>query len=359
MLRENHRNPALTHIRLVSLRFFSPRQSGIEMEYWPSARWKILMVEHGVEQWVEPSLPFALIGSHPCCAGHVAEGRVPPVAYFACCFADAVEVWPLSPIAYPRWGVTLPEHTLSVGKKRISLFHESHRLWPQIADRGAIPDRNTAGVGAAQGVKRKITLDWDGKPRSKLLARRVMIMGDDHPSTLRLHGQGLATCDHAVVCVGASVWLINLNPPEDETDPKRLCRRLSSMSDPLIVGKIKVRLGRAMQEKRRSQPALLVEGLHLAEERSVDAEAESAAAQGSVEAGPSSLALKESEFATPEALTSRLTDQLVRIDHDRFSRTRVIKLAVFAAGFLIALMIVIWIVFGLVIPMVVEMSGES
>jgi len=321
------------------------------MDYWPSARWKMLISGTGSEQWIEPATPFALIGSHPCCVGRIEESRVPPAVYLACCFADSVEVWPLCPIAYPRWGVTLPEHNLSVGKHRISLFHQSHRLWPEVAKKGVIPDTNstTSGaVGVAQGVMRKISLDWDGKQRSKSLARRVMIMGGDHPSTLRLYGQGLESCDHAVICVGASVWLINLNPPPGETDPARLCKRLTSMSDPTHVGNIKVRLGRAIAEKPRKTPQYKLDA---------SANGPSFPSSSTRSTETSSTPYSATGPSTPEALTSKLTDQLVRIDHRKFTRQRILVISAYTIGFAIAAAIVVWIVVELLLPMITEMTG--
>src|SRR6056297_2556531 len=174
------------------------------MDYWPTARWKMVISDREGERWLEPSLPFALIGSHPCCEGRIDEIRVPPVAYFACCFDDSIEVWPVCPIAFPRWGLNEPEHSLAVGKHRVSLFHQSHRKWEKVAGRGNRPTNTFHTVRGVDNVVRQITLDWDGKNRKKTLDRRVLIMGDDHPSTLRLYGQGLTRCNYAVVSTGAS-----------------------------------------------------------------------------------------------------------------------------------------------------------
>lgn len=60
---------------------------------------------------------------------------------------------------------------------------------------------------------------------------------------------------------------------------------------------------------------------------------------------------------TPEALTSNLTDQLVRIDRARFTKRRILITSTIAIGFITALVIVLWIVFVLLIPKITEMTG--
>lgn len=351
------------------------------MDYWPSARWKIAVIERGIEHWIEPELPFALIGSHPCCTVQIDEPRVSPYVYFACCFADSVEVWPLCPIAFPRWGVILPEHSLAVGRKRISLFHQSHSLWPDIADRGGSTEDKETSPSIAQGVKREITLDWDGKQRQKMLARRVMILGGEHPSTLRLYGQGLAPCDHAVVCDGTSVWLVNLTPGLQDAKAERLCRPLKSASTPEIIGDIKVRLGKVIEPSDQSNSSISLSGLSsLASKTSLTGKKDrpsqdhrstkggtpkrrkaerpkrKSATNFPVEKASSHLS-NHANRTTPEALTSSLTDRLVRIDHARFTKRRILIISTISLGFLAALAIVLWIVFVLLIPKVTEMMG--
>ena len=367
------------------------------MDYWPSARWKIAVIEQGIEHWIEPELPFALIGSHPCCTVQINEPRVSPYVYFACCFADSVEVWPLCPIAFPRWGVILPEHSLAVGRKRISLFHQSHSLWHDIADRGGSTERKETSPSPAQGVGREITLDWDGKQRQKMLARRVMILGGKHPSTLRLYGQGLAPCDHAVVCNGTSVWLVNLTPDLQDSEAERLCRPLNSASTPEIIGDIKVRLGKVIEPSDPSNSSISRSGLSsLASKTSLTGSKDRPSqdrrstkggtpksrkadrpkrrkadrpkrrkadrpkkkrAPNFPEEKASSQLPSPANPTTPEALTSSLTDRLVRIDHARFTKRRILIISMISLGFLTALAIVLWIIFVLLIPKITEMMG--
>ncbi|MGB0597080.1 MAG: hypothetical protein ACPGLY_10335 [Rubripirellula sp.] len=383
------------------------------MKYWPAKRWKIAIIEQGIEQWVEPELPYALIGSHPCCTIQIAEPRVSPFVYFACCFADSVESWPLCPIAFPRWGATLPEHALAVGKKRISLFHQSHSLWSDVVNRGEGPKRSPIQKqtelpeGRMQTPGREITLDWDGKQRPKALARRAMILGSEHPSTLRLYGQGLAPCDHAVICVGDSVWLINLNPDSSERDLAKLCKPLNAGPSYETVGNVKLRLGKIKKASRMhvsSSPALpeasaSLSGIFAAglsfhtspqnaatpksaqspqknrgkepqkrgkhkrgkQKRRKQKRGKSTAASTGTNRSPDvSVPQKrprETALKTPEALTSQLTDRLVKIDNARFTRRRILTITTIAAGFLVALAIILWIIFVLLIPKITEMMG--
>lgn len=323
------------------------------MEYWPSARWKIQIALRGEERWVEPSLPFAMIGAHRCCVGCVNDYRVPDVAYFACCFSDGVEVWPLVPLAFPRWGLVEPEHSLSVGRARISLFHEKHRHWHKAvstdtSERNQPLDREELGqlsprIGNAD-VVRRIRLDWDGKARSRTLKRRVLILGDDHPSTLRLHGLGLRRCDHAIVGVGDRVWMINLQPFDDQNSPEDLISELFPGAS-CEIGRLKVSLGATLAIRHRAacDPSLVNMSSGAVDDPSNPPQAE---APAEVIAPP----------ASPEAMTSSLTTRLVLIDKERFTRRRLISLFVYLMTFMISIVLLGWITVRLVVPLLQQMG---
>lgn len=350
---------------------------GTSLEYWPSKRWKIAICAAGHEHWFEPSLPFALIGSHPCCSGRVDELRIPPVAYIACCFEDSVEIWPTSPIAYPRWGVVEPEHPIIVGKQRIHVVHESHRTWDGVATKGRVPDDRVFNVvGTADTVDRKITFDWDGTPRSKTLGRRVMILGDDHPSTIRLHELGLHRCDHAVVSFGGSVWLINLQPAPTISNESQLVSRLHSTGAPVTLGQVSVRLGRAVPKKKtipapplnKTSEAATDEAITGLAGRELSKESDPSVASKLRRHEPRKKSVDslqsrhdyvtDEDLATPEALTSNVTDRLVTIDQEKFSRRRILVMSASLIGFCIALATIVWIFITFVLPMIALDESE-
>ncbi|MDG2220957.1 MAG: hypothetical protein P8L85_06240 [Rubripirellula sp.] len=272
----------------------------------------------------------------------------------------------------------------------MSLVHQSHSLWPSIANRGKTSARPTSQKqfqipeASIRTPGRQITLDWDGKQRPKRLARRVMILGAEHPSTLRLYGQGLAPCDHAVVCVGDSVWTINLNPNSIECDPRSLCKPLNSVPSYETIGNIKLRLGVTQQapktpESSASHPGQPAISLHLSNPPRTESTPKSekdrqnksgegprstsepsATSTGTNKSRDGSKPIKQSPEAdpnTPETLTTQLTDQLVRIDQAKFTKRRSLVIFAIIAGFLTAVAIVLWIVFELLVPKMSEMMG--
>ncbi len=329
------------------------------MDYWPTARWKMAISGGESEQWIEPSLPFALIGSHGCCAGHIPGKRVPEVVYLACCFSDSIEVWPVCPIAFPRWGIVEPQHELLAGRKRIGLIHQSHHSWEKIATRGSHPDpsaiitatRKEASEMLANesppSLTAQITIDWDGKVRPRRLFRRVTIVGDDHPSTLRLHAQGMQQCDHAIVADGESVWLINLNPPPGAV-VEDLVVRLRQAAEPTMIGQVKVGLGQA-GEDRPVSPREKVNVQQAAHAR------QAADDMGPRTSGPHTLSTSGTTHeATPEDLTSQITDRLVSIDHAKSTRKRIVMISLYIAGFILAASLLVWFVTSQLLPMIPE-----
>lgn len=214
--------------------------SQIDMDYWPTARWKIAVSTGDMREWVEPTLPFVLIGSHACCEVQILDKRVPDVAYIACCFTDSVEVWPVCPIAFPRWGIAEPQHELMVGRSRISLFHPAHQGW----EKACPGERVQPHAEMHQSPLPQITLEWGGKPRPKTLYRRVTILGQDHPSTLRMYGQGMRRCDRAIVAANDWLGLISLVPGEC-SGAEDLVRRLAPGVAPIRVGRVMVSIGRS------------------------------------------------------------------------------------------------------------------
>ena len=348
------------------------------MDFWPSSRWKIAICSGSDEQWIEPALPFALLGSHPCCTARIDEPRIPAVAYIACCFEDSIEVWPTCPIAFPRWGEVEPEHQLLVGKKRLSLVHQKHRAWQGLTSEDDPAPEKFPTVGKIESIDRKITIDWDGVPRSKLLSRRVMIIGDDHPSTIRLHQQNLQRCDHAVISVGGSAWIVNLHPGVECDGELPLVSRLLSTSEPVKVGNVSIRLGRAVP--KRNTRLQLPQTLTTAAAAQVAGDAGAGnqiAGAGAADAALRDIGTDRRDGDTqhrdsdppprpaehqgplsPELLTSDVTARLVSIDNAKFRLVRGVKFYLFSALFGIGMLTVSWVFIQFILPWILVENSE-
>jgi hypothetical protein len=180
----------------------------------------------GATQWLSPSLPFATIGSGERATARVTDSRIPAVAYLICAFVDSIEIWPLCAIAFPRWGVMRSGDSLRVGKAEITFYHshdEPTRDSPR--DKSIAPstmpirhDKPFSAISGHPPNPTRIVICCFGMCRYKTLRRRVTIMGEDHPSTLRLYGFGLTACSHAIIAVNGSVWLMDLTFPEAKSE---------------------------------------------------------------------------------------------------------------------------------------------
>jgi hypothetical protein len=149
------------------------------------------------------------------------------VVYFACCFEDSIEVWPTAAIAFPRWGIIQPEHELLVGRHRLALYH------PSVDAAHPPPLVNSRDLAAR--------LTWGGRDHRKIFRRPVTILGESHPSILRLHGQGLYLCDTAAVAQNAQLWLVDLVPDRWPSGVTTV-RHLATPDQAHRVGRVAIRL---------------------------------------------------------------------------------------------------------------------
>jgi hypothetical protein len=165
---------------------------------WEADSYRIRVIHGDSESWITPSQPFALIGAAQCCdVKLVGSKNLPQVAYFICCLRDRIEAWPTAAIAFPRWGVVSPEMELLVGHFRITV----HRDDPVTKD--ATEEEVNAEVIQTRLTANKRTLN-------KKLKRSVTIIGDGHPSMLRLRDQGLDQCHFAAVAQDSQLWIVNV-----------------------------------------------------------------------------------------------------------------------------------------------------
>lgn len=206
------------------------------MEYWSSLPWKAsLSSSKESDSTVALDLPFALIGSHRACNVRINKGRGPELAYVAFSFADAVEVWPLCALAFSQWGTLAEDQILRVGRTSVFLNQEGKEL--SRVENGQ--DEEPGPEQLRSNAPPILQVNYRGQKGSFALDRRVVILGNDHPSTRRLHGVGLSCCDQAVVSVGQNCWLINLNPRNSQSI-QELVREVPVDGKEIKVGKIKV-----------------------------------------------------------------------------------------------------------------------
>ncbi|MCO8122484.1 hypothetical protein NHH03_12115 [Stieleria sp. TO1_6] len=165
-----------------------------------------------------------MVGSHPRCDIQIEDSRLPSVVYLVVIHYDRIEAWPTCPLAFPIWGRISKNHVLLVGKTRLQFFlkddspdtdvveFESDLIEPVDAPLDVEQQLGTSPVPEIADPDADLVLDWGSGPKQKSLNRNISILGEDHPSLIRLHRAHLHRCDHGVVCFGEDVWLIDLHP---------------------------------------------------------------------------------------------------------------------------------------------------
>ena len=218
--------PSIATSSLLPMLMPNP-QSTVEPQLWRSPPWRVRIQTADEEHWLEMQKPFALIGSHPRCDIQIGSAHTASVVYFACCFEDSIEVWPTAAIAFPRWGIVQPEHELLVGRHRLALHHPSVDAAhpPPLYNPRALPVR----------------LSWGGREHRKVFRRPVTILGESHPSILRLHGQGLYLSDTAAVAQDGDLWLVDL-VPDRWASAATPVRHLATTDQTHRIGRVTIRL---------------------------------------------------------------------------------------------------------------------
>lgn len=317
---------------------------------WPTARWCALLSCGSSRSIRQLALPFALIGSHPLCGIRITDRRVPAVAYFACAFDDSIEVWPLCPLAFPQWDVVSSQHAILVGQHRIRLMHETHLRWQQVSSdtsesediysyftdpRSAISLFQTP---AATNTRLDLELQWDGTRHAQPFARRVIIVGADHPSTLRLRDLGLSLCDHALVASGDSVWTIRLDLNASDQNLANLVTQVRVGDPPLKIKQLRIRAKPAATPSTDAcfqsddfAPQTSADGtLNLIADRCPKAETMAGVS-------PPEISLTAIHQATtntsPDALMAGVTERLIQLAHSKKRRPKLLACtAIFATA---------------------------
>ncbi|WP_372725867.1 hypothetical protein [Novipirellula sp.] len=368
------------------------------MNHWPSSRWKIAYSKGLSHDWIEPSLPFALIGSHEACTLSLGESRIPSAVYLACAFADGIEVWPLCAISFPRWGILLPQEELLVGRTAITFSQQdvnpppgpssaevdsatSNRFRPngQPSSDSRV-GRGTFDVGERQHPYPKLVLSMDGESRTKTLRRRVTILGSRHPSTFRVHGLRLSPYDHAIIAVNDSVWLIDLKCPEGLAQEEWVTRLVPG-GDPVAIGNMNVQLQAIEGATDGATDDITAD---LGNERnplggeagesmllSVREDRKRPPAKTAAKSLPSRVAHKPivnevvedvqdrslvDDDEDDDELATRITDRLVSIQQRKTLRRRLVAMVAYGSAFLVAIFSITWIVVRLLIPAFADAS---
>lgn len=258
-----------------------PVSSGL----WPHEPWGVFVrtgrarnpdgsaAERQNEQWIELERPFALIGPHPDCDIRLEDDRLPDVVYFCARVDDSIQVWPLCALAFSQWGTITPSKTLFVGKTRIRFLGAEHDEFPSETEAATRPTAGSSEVARSAANRQNLIFDWGEGFVAKGIRRSVTLIGESHPSTLRLHGYGLQTCHLAVIEQGRGVWVIDLDLSGRNPDSP-LVHRLGVAEKAIRVGMVdlwlneqgtpwnqdpKLRLGRAPRRYHVPTPELTIE----------------------------------------------------------------------------------------------------
>ena len=209
------------------------------MNLWPYQEWELAVEHDGQTSRLQPRLPFAFIGSHPLCAVRIEDPSVPSFAYLACAFDDGVELSPLLTDAGSR-GRTMGESVSLAGRTiRVNSRQDASPIHQ--ADASSILEPRGGSVVVRFGLGERVI--------RRRLGHRLVILGDDRPSAIRVRGLGLARCDHAIIDAGDRIALISLRPTSGAS-LAQLARSVS-FGSPIMVGAIVVSFDRVPLVSRR------------------------------------------------------------------------------------------------------------
>lgn len=367
------------------------------MTLWSAKRWGARIRKKGEETWIDLNRPYALVGSDPRCDVQIGDSKLPGVVYLVVACGDRIEVWPTCPLAFPIWGRVSKNHVLMVGKSRIQFYFKDEGKETEFShdavqdDDSADITQDVAGsIQSGQGGRSAgkdgsaevsadalpnatLILDWGAGPRHKSLNRNVSILGEDHPSLIRLHHAELERCDHGVVCFGDDVWLIDLHPDRVGAG-KSIIRQIHPGDRSVLVGGIHLwvegsepldvtKLVKSRDKTGRGQ------GLAHSAPRRGDVPSEGVSAappvspasthrQPTVDSASRRVAVVEStSHDEAESITMELTDRLLETNARKSFRRRLLKIAAISGLVTLAVAIVLAVLIWGVLPMVRAIYG--
>ncbi|OYP33031.1 hypothetical protein [Rhodopirellula sp. MGV] len=212
------------------------------MVLWPSNRWGYSRSDDA-DEFFELDQPFALIGAHPRCQIRLDYKRLPEVVYFIAIIGDRVQAWPLCAIAYPTWGNLKSGRQILIGKLRVNISAQTgDQPWdhsPLSPPGDAVNDVSELPQPEPESPRGTLILDWGEETQTRKLTRSVTILGNSHPSLMRLHGVGLHACELAIVSTGERIWAIQLNP-DSIREQTPLIRELAPGGESIWVGDLHI-----------------------------------------------------------------------------------------------------------------------
>lgn len=338
------------------------------MAYWTESSWTVFASSAKENLQFKQELPFALIGSDVHCHPRLPIQDDLKTAYLACNFDDRIEIWPLCAIAFPAWGIIPPLVEVLVGQYRLRFekcakTSDPRAAWSQPADAALI----SLATPVVSGVE--LTMAWEHKSVTKAIARSVTILGSQHPSVWRTRGRRMLPCDHAIICDRGRVWLLDLHPLEKRLKNPAVYELLTDGTY-YQVGDMRLSRGPASVEcdasvARHTHRQSRIGCPAVDHQAGPSSTILTSAPPGSCQAtcvGPGLLAQsRPSAFGVgnavgsavsqgvlegldcPEMLTSRLTGRLVSINHSRFTRGKLIRVAASAVTFFVASIFLVWL----------------
>lgn len=290
------------------------------MSLWQVNDW-YAVVKRGPEQRkIALDRPIALIGGHEQCDVTIAD-RSAAVAYIAVAYDRHIEIWPTCPLAFSLWGkIKRPETELLIGRSRVSLG------W------SAAPGASTE-MDWTPGAD--LIVDWGVGEKRRKISRPVSILGEDHPSVIRLHGTTLERCDQAIICFGETVWMVDL------------CTKRWDAGEPQVRKLID------------SDPSVFVGGLHFWCASKSSADGIKRVKSASDRKSTAQLAARM-ENTDPEVdqLTTRWTDRMLETTARRSEKVRIVKLVAFTVVMVAALVTVVLIIIQGIAPILRSIYGE-
>lgn len=194
------------------------------LELWSAPNWSVIVnrKQAGLQKLEQP-LPYARIGSHPDCEVHIDNPRIPAFAYLLCAYSGIVESWPLAPIAMARSGRFRPGDQLVVGSCKISVEID--------AEQSEQPDSSDPGPDYP-----RLEVSVPGGQSTTKLKQAITIVGDDHPSLMRIHDAGLRQCHGALISIAGGLWFLDL----EDTSSANLAQPIEA-GQALAVGDLSIR----------------------------------------------------------------------------------------------------------------------
>ena len=330
------------------------------MVYWSTSHLDALVsLKNRAQPAIHLELPFALIGSHPACNVQLAGVRAPRFSYLAIIIEDTVQVWPLCALAYSQWGDLPDGEKLRIGHAKIMLT--------------AVPKECPTEQHAQADTKNSKTLNFDletdslvvqigllGKEYSFVIGRHVVIVGEDHPSTLRIRSAGLKKCGYAIIASQDGCWIIELCPQQTQTATDLV--HAVKLDEPAVrVGDFSISVRRPSPDELSAieSPDTTAALIKVTARQFVRPASKPHSRTGSDKKKVATKSDRPVAEPDPLELTSDITNRLVSISRSRWSKQRLLKTTATITLALAAGVMLIWIFAEKLLPIIVNFEGHQ